>query len=242
MIEAMVRDASGDVAELGRPAKAFTAREVIARSNRTNEAPGGAFARAHPSHQATRSVRRDLILPNRRQRRAEEGYSSAARLGAGPQAPSLTFETPIGEETMIYGIWLALLGVLGAANLIISRRPDAKQAIGKIAPYQGWIGAGSAIWGAWGLISCVLSIGWMTSAPIYWFTLVADSASSARPRLPARHRHAEDVHQEPASEREDGPDHRQALAVPGHPRPDRDRPRRLDDRRQHHVARRLRSR
>jgi hypothetical protein len=77
---------------------------------------------------------------------------------------------------MIYGIWLALLGVLGAANLIISRRPDAKEAIGKIAPYQGWIGAGSAIWGAWGLISCVLAIGWMTSAPIYWFTWVADSA------------------------------------------------------------------
>ena len=45
------------------------------------------------------------------------------------------------------GLWLALLGVLAAPNLIISKKPEAKEIIAKLAPYQGWIGACSAIWG-----------------------------------------------------------------------------------------------
>jgi hypothetical protein len=78
----------------------------------------------------------------------------------------------------VNGLWLLVLGVLGAASLIIARRPDAKEAIGKLAPYQGWIGAISAIWGVWGIVSSVLSIGWMTTYPIYWFTFLADSVLS----------------------------------------------------------------
>jgi hypothetical protein len=74
---------------------------------------------------------------------------------------------------MIFGIWLALLGVLGAANLIIARKPDAAAAIAKIAPYQGWIGAISAIWGVWGIISAVLSLRLLGVAPIYWATSLA---------------------------------------------------------------------
>ncbi len=75
---------------------------------------------------------------------------------------------------MVNGIWLAILGVLGAANLIVARRPDAKEAIAKIAPYQGWIGAISALWGVWGIISAVLSIGLLALAPIYWVTFLVD--------------------------------------------------------------------
>ncbi len=45
------------------------------------------------------------------------------------------------------GLWLALLGILAAPNLIISKKPEAKDIIAKLAPYQGWIGAGSAVWG-----------------------------------------------------------------------------------------------
>ena len=48
---------------------------------------------------------------------------------------------------------LLVLGVVCASNLIIARKPDAKELIGKIAPYQGWIGAISALWGAWWLIN-----------------------------------------------------------------------------------------
>jgi hypothetical protein len=77
---------------------------------------------------------------------------------------------------MVNGIWLALLGILGASSLIIARKPDAKELIAKIAPYQGWMGAVSAIWGAWGIINCVLHVGMMGTWPILWITWIADSA------------------------------------------------------------------
>lgn len=76
---------------------------------------------------------------------------------------------------LVNGLWLAVLGVLGAANLIVARRPDAKEMIAKLAPYQGWIGAVSALWGLWGIISSVLNIGWLSLAPIYWVTFLANS-------------------------------------------------------------------
>ena len=74
---------------------------------------------------------------------------------------------------LISGIWLILLGVLGAASLIVAKRPDAEAAIAKLAPYQGWIGAISALWGVWGIISAVLNLGWLKAAPIYWVTFLA---------------------------------------------------------------------
>jgi hypothetical protein len=76
---------------------------------------------------------------------------------------------------MFHGIWLALLGVLAASNLIIAKKPDAEQLIGKIAPYQGWIGALSAVWGIFGILGCVSHVGWMSTAPVYWLSWLADS-------------------------------------------------------------------
>lgn len=38
-------------------------------------------------------------------------------------------------------------GVLAAANLIISKKPEAADLIKKIAPYQSWIGLGLLGWG-----------------------------------------------------------------------------------------------
>ncbi len=76
---------------------------------------------------------------------------------------------------MVYGVWLALLGVLGASSLIIARRPDAAEMIGKIAPYQGWMGAGSALGGLWGVISAVMNIALLTAWPIWWITWIACS-------------------------------------------------------------------
>jgi hypothetical protein len=76
---------------------------------------------------------------------------------------------------LISGIWLALLGVLGASSLIIAKKPDAKELIAKLAPYQGWIGAVSALWGAWGIISAVLNIAWMAHWPILWITYLGDA-------------------------------------------------------------------
>ncbi len=69
---------------------------------------------------------------------------------------------------MIFGIWLAVLGVLAVPSLILSRRPDAAAVLGKITPYQGWMGAVSALWGVWGIISSVLTLGWLAHWPILW--------------------------------------------------------------------------
>jgi len=77
---------------------------------------------------------------------------------------------------MFHGIWLALLGVLAASNLIIAKKPDAAQLIGRIAPYQGWIGAVSAVWGVFGILGCVSHIAWLSSAPIFWLSWLLDSA------------------------------------------------------------------
>jgi hypothetical protein len=76
---------------------------------------------------------------------------------------------------MLYGIWLALLGVLAASNLIIARKPDAAQLIGKLAPYQGWIGAVSAVWGVFGILRCVRHIGLISLVPGYWVLWLVDS-------------------------------------------------------------------
>jgi hypothetical protein len=76
---------------------------------------------------------------------------------------------------LIGGIWLALLGVLAVPSMIIAKKPNAKELIAKITPYQGWIGAVSCLWGVWGIISSVLSLGWIAHWPILWGTMLADS-------------------------------------------------------------------
>jgi hypothetical protein len=69
---------------------------------------------------------------------------------------------------------LFVLGVLCASNLIIARKPDAKALIAKISPYQGWIGAISALWGAWWTIRWILNIGLLKNAPISMITWLAN--------------------------------------------------------------------
>jgi hypothetical protein len=76
---------------------------------------------------------------------------------------------------LIGGIWMALLGILAVPNLILGKRPDAKAMLDKITPFQGWIGAISALWGVWGIISMILNLGWLTEWPIYWATYMATS-------------------------------------------------------------------
>lgn len=76
---------------------------------------------------------------------------------------------------MVNGIWLILLGVLAVPSMIIAKKPNAKELIAKITPYQGWIGAVSALWGVWGIIGAILNLGWLAHWPIYWATWLADS-------------------------------------------------------------------
>ena len=80
---------------------------------------------------------------------------------------------------MFNGIWLVLLGALAVPSLILAKRPDAKEMLAKITPYQGWIGAVSCLGGIWGIISAVLGLSWMSTWPIYWTSLLVGSIFQA---------------------------------------------------------------
>lgn len=74
-----------------------------------------------------------------------------------------------------FSVWLFLLGVLGASNLIIAKKPDARELIAKLAPYQGWMGAGAAMTGLYWLVMSVIGIGLLATHPIHWILNVAVS-------------------------------------------------------------------
>jgi hypothetical protein len=74
---------------------------------------------------------------------------------------------------MLYGVTLLLLGVLSAAGFIIQKRPDAREHIEKIAPYQGYIGVIAALWGVFVVIKAVLNISLLAHAPLHWLTWLA---------------------------------------------------------------------
>ena len=53
---------------------------------------------------------------------------------------------------IIDGIWLFVLGCLAVPQMVMSKSPDAKKALDKIVPFQGWIGVISLIWGLYNVI------------------------------------------------------------------------------------------
>jgi hypothetical protein len=78
---------------------------------------------------------------------------------------------------LVTGIWIAVLGTLGGSSFVIARRPGAEDLLDTLAPYQGWIGAVSALWGAYTLINqVVFRLGWMTEWPVRWWTMTANGA------------------------------------------------------------------
>ncbi|WP_221412355.1 hypothetical protein [Dysgonomonas sp. 520] len=60
------------------------------------------------------------------------------------------------------------MGILAVPSLILSKKPEAKELLDKITPYQGWIGVVFCFWGVWGIISCILNLSYLTSFPVYW--------------------------------------------------------------------------
>lgn len=80
---------------------------------------------------------------------------------------------------MIYGITLVLLSIIAVPSLVLSKKPNAKELLEKIEPYQGWIGLVFCFWGIWGIVTSILNIGWLTTAPIWWITLLAGSIVEA---------------------------------------------------------------
>nr|WP_319397716.1 hypothetical protein [uncultured Carboxylicivirga sp.] len=80
---------------------------------------------------------------------------------------------------MIYGITLVVLGVLAAPSLLLSKKPNAKELLDKITPYQGWLGLALCFYGIWGIISAILNISVFTTNPIWYSTWVAGSLFEA---------------------------------------------------------------
>jgi hypothetical protein len=78
---------------------------------------------------------------------------------------------------MIAGLITIVGGILAASALIIARKPNAKDLIDKITPYQGWIGIVMFFWGIWGTLDCVRGIGALSSAPLFWLFWMASSAA-----------------------------------------------------------------
>lgn len=76
---------------------------------------------------------------------------------------------------MIYGITLIILSILAVPSLLLSKKPNAAELLGKIEPYQGWIGLLFFFWGLWNIINAILGIGLLSQAPIWWATWLAGS-------------------------------------------------------------------
>ena len=79
---------------------------------------------------------------------------------------------------MIWGITLILLSIIAVPSLLISKKPDAKELLEKVEPYQGWIGLIFCFWGAMGIITAVLNLGWLTSVPNWSVTFLAGNTIS----------------------------------------------------------------
>lgn len=60
---------------------------------------------------------------------------------------------------MITAAFLICGGLLAASSLIIAKKPNAKELIDKLTPYQGWIGIALFVWGIWDVISWVRILG-----------------------------------------------------------------------------------
>ncbi|MEH6656281.1 hypothetical protein [Leeuwenhoekiella marinoflava] len=65
---------------------------------------------------------------------------------------------------MIGSIIAILGGLIASASVIVAKKPNAKELIDKLTPYQGWIGVILAFWGVWGAISLILGIGSLSLA------------------------------------------------------------------------------
>src|SRR5260221_7312293 len=68
---------------------------------------------------------------------------------------------------MFSGLLTIAGGLLAASALIIARKPNAKDLIDKLTPYQGWIGLVLFCWGVWDTLFIVRNLGGLTHMPMY---------------------------------------------------------------------------
>ncbi|AYV55143.1 MULTISPECIES: hypothetical protein [Leptospira] len=81
---------------------------------------------------------------------------------------------------MVSGITLIVLSILAVPSLLLAKKPDAKELLAKISPYQGWIGLVFCFWGIYGIVfQGLLGLGWLPTWPIYWVTALAGNIVQA---------------------------------------------------------------
>ena len=72
------------------------------------------------------------------------------------------------------GIVTIIGGILAASGFIIAKKPNAKELIDKLVPYQGWVGVVMFFWGIWEIIGCIRLMTLLTKAPLIWiFALIS---------------------------------------------------------------------
>src|SRR5256885_5325947 len=79
---------------------------------------------------------------------------------------------------MLAGLITIAGGILAASALIIARKPNAKQLVDKLTPYQGWIGLVMFGWGVKELVLGLLpNLGFFKVAPVFMTFYVASTAA-----------------------------------------------------------------
>jgi hypothetical protein len=78
---------------------------------------------------------------------------------------------------MLSGLITIAGGILAASALIIARKPNAKDLIDKLTPYQGWIGIVMFFWGVWGILDCVRFMSLLSARPLFWLFWLASGAA-----------------------------------------------------------------
>ncbi len=71
---------------------------------------------------------------------------------------------------LIAGILLIILGVLGAADRIVSKKPGARGVIDHLMPYQGWFGVASLVWGVILVLNALFHATGLFHRPLAWLT------------------------------------------------------------------------
>ncbi|XKM12746.1 hypothetical protein RCS94_06875 [Orbaceae bacterium ac157xtp] len=69
---------------------------------------------------------------------------------------------------MLYIILLIILGIVASPSIILSKKPDAKEWLDKITPYQGWMGVIVCIVGIWRIIEGLIWLEVLASQPLVW--------------------------------------------------------------------------
>ena len=78
---------------------------------------------------------------------------------------------------MLAGLITIAGGILAASSLIVARKPNAKDLIDKLTPYQGWIGIVMFFWGVWGTLDCIRGMSLLSVKPLFWIFWLASSAA-----------------------------------------------------------------